>query len=458
MDAVFVRMWLAESLGTLVGSVVGAIARMVADIQRRRRLVVAILIALLISSIGSNAQVTGDPMGSGVDQWSNASQPPKVASVQGTPFTATQAIEMIDKSVNTALSGLYSSTLFDYGDYIANSLVAFTMLWAAVKMLAAGKGLGDLFGEWVPIFVAYGVFFFLVHQHGAQDISRTFDVLIKTITHVDMSTLSLSLGEGVGQFWDAVTAVGKMPMALTLNHWWDLIYVLPDFLAWVITKFLAWGFIAIAAVIYMGIVAFAHIGVGVTTALAAIFVPFLIFRPTEFLFKGWLMSLLGANMIKLATAIMILVTKGVLSQLLVVANTVSQDAKLASDGGLDMFVTDLNMYIVMVMFALLAAVLMSQAPKIGMGLLSGSAGGFAFSGLGAAAQGAAKFNKAAAPVAQGSWNQTGGKWMAARQGKNDAKNGVPMAAGRYQSKAQHRAYVTAHAKNKPTKPEKQWGD
>lgn len=458
MDAVFVRMWLAESLGTLVGSVIGAIARMVADIQRRRRFVVAILIALLISSIGSNAQVTGDPMGSGVGQWTDASQAPKVASVQGTPFRATDAIAMIDKSVKGALAGLYSSTLFDYGDYIANSLVAFTMLWAAVKMLAAGKGLGDLFGEWVPIFVAYGVFFFLVHAHGAQDITATFDVLIKTITGVDMSTLTLSLSEGMGQFWGAVEAVGKMPMALTMKHWWDIMYILPDFVLWALTKFLAWGFIAIAAVIYMGIVAFAHIGVGVTTALAAIFVPFLIFRPTEFLFKGWLMSLLGANMIKLATAVMILVTKGVLSQLLVVANTVAQDAKLASDGGLDMFVTDLNLYIVMVMFALLAAVLMSQAPKIGMGLLSGSAGGFAFSGLGAAAQGAAKFNKAAAPVAQGAFDQTIGKRMAASQGKKDAQGGVPMAAGRYKSNAQHRAYVAAYAKNKPTPPPKKWGD
>lgn len=456
MDAAFFRLWGAELVGRIAAALVGMGTRLVADVKRRRRLVIGVLMALFISSVTTMAQTSGDPLGTGAPEIvANAPQIAKVAPMPPKQFSATNAVQMIDTTVQNTLNSLRSQTLVDYGSYIANSLLAFTMLWAAVKMLAAGKGLGDLFGEWIPLFIGYGVVTALVTANGAGDITKSFDKVIELITgYSPFSSLSDYLLKGVGQYWDAMFSVLSMPMALHLDHWYDIFLMLPDLLAFVIAKLLAGGFIAIAAVVYIAVIAFAHIGVGITTALAPLFVPFIIFKPTEFLFKGWLMSLLGANMIKLATGIMVKISSGVLANLLLLATYIQQDANV-SQGGLDMFVTDLNLYVVMVVFALLAAVLMFQAPQIGMGLLSGSAGGFAFHGIHHATSAATKFSNASSPVAQGAWNRSAGKWTAAQNAKSDAKKGLPSSVQRYTNQAQHRAYISAYtkAKPKPAKPD-----
>lgn len=103
------------------------------------------------------------------------------------------------------------------------------------------------------------------------------------------------------------------------------------------------------------------------------------FRPMSWLFDSWLKFLLGACMLKIVTAFLLKVAAGLLTGMSALALQHYTEARGASPW--ETVFADMVLLGMMLIFALLAMLLLMQAPGIATGLLSGSAGSTGFSGI-----------------------------------------------------------------------------
>lgn len=121
------------------------------------------------------------------------------------------------------------------------------------------------------------------------------------------------------------------------------------------------------------------ISVNLVLLLAPVMVPFLMFKPMSWMFDSWLRFLLGACMLKIVVAFLLKVAAGLLAGMSALALQHYTEARGASVW--ETLQADIVLLGMMLVFALLAMLLLMQAPGIATGLLSGSAGSTGFSGI-----------------------------------------------------------------------------
>lgn len=342
--------------------------------------------------------------------------------------TSTPALSPVDvvprvtEAIDGALSKLASGALSGMGATISAFFLVAMMVWTAVKTMASGKGVGELLGEWVPIWVSFAfVYAFLNHAGGAA-ITATMDSIAKAIGGGSMSTLSSALAVVTTPVFEAILQVAKMPMLTEIG--WDLSTWAPFLaagLTTIITKIVTVIFLLTAAVAGMASVIMSFISLQLVLFLAPVMVPFVMFKPTTWIFDSWLKFLLGAAMMKIVLAFMLTAVSGVLGAMSTLAGQMALDSKNLSST--DQLMVDLLIHAMMMIFALLSTLLLLQVPSIATGLISGGAGSTGFSGIKGLTQ--SPSGKITNAPLQGT------TYGAAKGGATAAKDGLNYGVGRW---------------------------
>lgn len=121
-------------------------------------------------------------------------------------------VPRISEAVDTALNRLGEGTLNSMGATIAAFFLVALMVWTALKTMAGGKGLGDLIGEWVPIWVSFAFVYAFLNQAGAAAITGTMDAIATAIGGANMSTLSSAIDVVARPVLGAIVEVASMPL------------------------------------------------------------------------------------------------------------------------------------------------------------------------------------------------------------------------------------------------------
>lgn len=440
----------AHALGAIAEWLALEALRMRVQIAKRRNSARAVLIVLAAACSLAFSQ--------------EAPTPDSTTATSSTySFNRDQVLSDIATAVQTKLSELAANTrLHGFGTTITAFFLVAMLVWSSVKTMASGRGFGELIGEWVPIFVAFGIVNLFLDRSAGDLIISTMDMIGSAIGGESMSSLDAAIRTGADPIFRAITAVIDQPRVTSAADTGSSVLGALSWLgaslgsmvmsigAKIVTAFL----MVIAGVIMVAHIIMGFISVQLVLALAPVMVPFLMFRPLSWLFDSWLKFLLGACMLKIVVAFLLNVVAGLLTAMNGLAAQYFRDAQNATAS--ETFQTDVLLLGLMLVFALLSTLLLMQAPSIANGLLSGSAGSVGFGGLKGVSHGMGNrsIGQGATNVAGGAGSamvQGGRNYLSARAGASDA------AAGRAQSLAYRNpqskaAYSTAYRNNLPPKP------
>lgn len=449
-----IRLWYAEFIWSIFNALWAGAQNLSLVLKKKKRWLYIAAACGMVSGAMSFAQM-GAPGVSPTGEVDLSADAPPVSEtkVNKLQINTAQLVTQLASGMDTQLQKIKSgSSLAGYQNILIGFGLAVGLIWSGVRMLAMGKGLGELFAEWVPIFMAVGVVTALLDNGGAQSIINTMDQIAGGISGQNVSSIAALMNSAVPKTLNTIFSVVDMPSASQSQSLFDMMTTgFVQTLMAVVMKSITCIVIVIATCVYLATAIMAMMSLSLVMGLAKIMVPFLIFKPLAWIFESWLKFLLGACMLKLVGAFMLMMTGGMIDQMVNIATIISKDTQSSS---LETLALDFVMYAVLLLIAVLNALLMAQTPGIATGLLSGSAGAGGFSGLKAASQntGARMASSAASGAGGGAWNRTAGSALAAHQGKKDAQAGLSSSMGRYNNASQHRAYQKSHKANRPSPP------
>jgi type IV secretion system protein TrbL len=309
-------------------------------------------------------------------------------------FTPESTIRLISDAVDDALKSLErNAKLKAYGSLISGFFLILLLTWSGIKTMAAGKGLGELFGEWVPVFVSFGVVYLLLDKGAGAMIVSMMDGITTAVSGLDMSSLNGAITTGALPIFKAISAVVGQPRVTegaqvssiggALGFLSTIGAGLASILMGAITKIVAIVVLVLAGVTMLAHIIMGFMSVRLVLALAPVMVPFLMFRPLGWIFDGWLRFLIGACMLKVVIAFMLVMVGGLLGGMSNMAERIYQESWRVQ--GIETLYVDILMYGMMMVFAILASLMIHQAPSIASGLVSGG-GATGFSGIRALTQ------------------------------------------------------------------------
>lgn len=443
----------AEMLGLLAERLTAfVIAKRQQFAKRRRNWSVAALVVLGLACSMSFSQSAPAPTPQATTTTSNTYS-----------FDRDRILSDIANAVSTNLQTLENNAqLQNFGNVITAFLLGAMLVWSTLKIMGTGRGFGELIGEWVPIFVAFGIVNLFRERNAAQLIVTTMDTIGAAIGGANMASLDSAVRAGADPIFRAISAVVDQPRVTSAaDSGGSMLGVLSWMGASLASLVMAAGAKIVTAFVLVlaGVVMCAHvimgfIGVQLVLALAPVMVPFLLFRPLSWLFESWLKFLLGACMLKIVVAFLLNVAAGLLTAMSGLAQTYYTEAQGAAAS--ETFATDVLLLGLMLVFALLATLLLAQAPSIASGLLSGSAGSMGFGGLrgvsgGLANRGVGGGATNATAGLGSAGGQAGRNWLSSRAGKKDALAGRAPSL-EYRDPRAKAAYSTAYRKHAPPKP------
>ena len=376
---------------------------------RRKKVTFSLVaISLVVLSALSIAETT--VLGDAVYSTTSADEmtPPKVRSL---PYDGAKMLQAIFGSMDDKLRGVAGSTaLMGFRDLFLIVGLSIMMLWTGVKTMMAGKGMGELLGEWIPLLMSAGVVVAFTDpgpNSVGNQIVATMNSIATSITgavggtKIDTSSIAKVVQTSVYTTMATVFDIFQTPQQSELS--WNPVSNLGTFMVFALRLMMTCAaalLIVFAMCIYIATAIMAMASTTLVVAMAPVMVPFLVFKPMAWLFDSWIRFLLGACMMKLVGAFMLALTSGLFVQMRVLAKSVSADSQTTS---LDSFTGDVILYSMVLMVALLAGLLMAQVPSISAGLMAGSAGGAGFSSMRAVTHTAGARAASGAGTAGGNW-------------------------------------------------------
>lgn len=433
-------------------SAVARLAENAIAVARARRKTMAVLAGLvLVAAVGfvSAQDQPEDPLKGQI-----ATENANAKNVAQNDYTTAFVAEKVADAITTGLSTkINADRVNEIGQLLAGTGVIVMFAWLGLKTLAAGKGIGDLFAEWTPVLVAYGVVQILVFVPMAggtiaTQLPATVNKIGTILVGSPIGDLRQSLLDGMQPFMRAVYQVMEMQTQSTMDNSGFFGMAATSVLTGLL-RIVTVIFIVLGMVVYCGVVLFADIAVKLGALFAPILIPFLIFKPMSGVFMGWVNFMIGASLTKVIAAVMAVLTAGIFTQLNRLSDTIAAD--VAKGATVDAAGADVILFSFAILMSLICAVLMYQAPGIAVGLWNGNAGAAGFGGIGRGISGG-NFGTAPARAAGGAAAEGGGwaagrgiqhwpgKSMARKQAERDIANNVPASAARYKSAVQHRAY------------------
>ena len=127
-------------------------------------------------------------------------------------FNRDQILADISTAVTSKLTELRNNTqLQGFGTTITAFFLGALLVWTTVKTMATGKGFGELIGEWVPVFVAFGIVNLFLDRGAANMIVGTMDMIGTAVGGANMATLDTAIKAGADPIFRAIAAVIDQP-------------------------------------------------------------------------------------------------------------------------------------------------------------------------------------------------------------------------------------------------------
>ena len=269
------------------------------------------------------------------------------------------SFEMLSRFFGAVREGLLRFQNNDWaaqtGQRIALALTLLIFIWGVIKSWILGKGFSQLLGDFLQPVIMLGLVFAAINANLGRIIND--------------SVLAISAGFQFGQVQTPEQLMGRLAeiafsvFELTPQDT-PALYDLPGWF------FLSIGFLIklIAAMIIIasaalagGIYLLTEVSVALAIALGPLLYSWGIWKPTEFLFTGWLKFLVVAAFQKLVVVMVVSLTGGVIQS---VATNLAPDLRNST--------ADFQAYAGILMIALLNAMLIVKAPSIAAGLISGN--------------------------------------------------------------------------------------
>jgi hypothetical protein len=362
--------------------------------------------------------------------------------------TAAQAIAAFDNVVLIATNAIRSiqtgsgntAGVLAYGKRLTLMLTGIVIVWAFLRNLLLKQSFQQLFGDLVfPLIIAgfvLGPGLDRLPTAIEAATTRIGGAFAGTSTGSIESSLVGSMFTSAMGVWNAdngggIKEIFTSPINKVVQFVLRMIVILLIMLC---------GALGVAAVLV------AKFQIALAIGLAPLLIPWIVFKPTEFLFSGWLSFLLKAGFGMVGVlAVGSVVTAGARSMASMISSMPTNDEGTMT-------------YAAMAGMSIIFAFLMAKAADIGAGVISGSASGI--SGIAAAAKGAAVMTPlaltGAAAGAVGSAGRVGaatavGKAMAgSNDGSGNMSGMAQLARGAIagRSKTAQAAFNAAHGNSK----------
>ena len=368
----------AKAVGASIRAVFFAANSVISTVRQRKLTFVVVGLLLVILSAFSVA-ATND-----------AGDYVNTPEVKGLPYDGAEVLQSVFGSMDTKLQSLANSEkLSKFRDAILAAGLIISLLWAGIKTMMSGEGIGELLGEWIPIMLAAGVVVAFTTP-GPGSVGNQIVSLMNSIasaitsavsgTEIDTSSIAKLAQTAVYAAISTIADIFTSPQQSEMELMRPASWISTSF-AFILRVFMSGAaaiLIVLSLCVYLAIAIMAMVSITLVVALAPVMVPFLVFKPMAWLFDSWLRFLLGACMLKLVGAFMLALTSGLFAQMKVLAQSISVDAKAGTS---DSLTGDFILYAMVLMVSVLSGLLMAQVPSIAAGLMSGSAGGAGFGGL-----------------------------------------------------------------------------
>ncbi len=277
--------------------------------------------------------------------------------------------------MNSARSLMGGSPFSDTGHRLLQFLLVILISWKGIKLALETTSYNMVIAELVQIIFTFGIASFFLYPDVQAKLASGFDSLATLAASgagesIDMSKpegrMVQSLGQmliAAKQLWDGVPP-GSENSGLA---WWgdQLTSIMGGDFIFAIANLFFRAFIALGvvccAILYVGQLIFSQIMVNIGLVMAPLFVPWLLWESTAFLFNSWLKFMIVVGVQKIVGALLFGLT----------ANLIQQVTTLASQAGAT---SQINFYLYAAAFIIvgLMAFLMMQSSSIANGLVSGS--------------------------------------------------------------------------------------
>lgn len=317
-------------------------------------------------------------------------------------MTAMAKLGQLFAAIQDGLATLrHNAGIIDIAKRIAFVLFGVVFTWGVMKSWLLGKGFMNLAVDLVLPSVMLGLILFAMQKDLGLAISKS----VETIASVASGGATASPIDLMGSLMVAAFKVfdiagAEYPKFLDIPGW---LVIGIGMLVKIVVAFILFGCAAIAA----GSFLLADVSLAIATGLGPVFYVWALWRPTEFLFQGWLKFLLTAAIQKLMVGVMATLVAAVVSSLGSLSATLTHQF------------TDLIAYAGVLLVGVISAHLMRSAAGLASSIV-GAPPGISMTGWTAATTSMS----AAAGGAAGAANQAGGSAVSGIAGGYTAMQNV----------------------------------
>lgn len=304
------------------------------------------------------------------------------------------------------------------GQFLLGALTLIALVLLGIKNMLAHETFADTVGGFVSLAFIWGLASWIIGTgYGKAEfipgLISGFDMIATKILR------GMSFTESLGGMLHSAVSLFEGDLKPTDASAWDTVVALPATLATLLFKIFSALFIVVAALLYAGQYLVTQFMIYVGAILAPILVPWIVFRPTQFLFEGWLKFMIVAGMQKIVGALLLMASAGIITKANALAETAGREPA-----------PSFYIYAVVMLVLGIMAYLMMQATGIAHALMSGGMGIGQFKAPskltpgGAANAASGSMQKAGSAAMQGGAAAAGGLAGAASAGRAAAAAGA----------------------------------
>lgn len=340
-----------------------------------------------------------------------------------------EAVQTVMRSILSDTTGLISKAPFlAQGQKLLQMLLLILISWRGIKLALDISGYSQVVAELVNIVLLWGIASFFLTANVQTQFAKGFDELAKTAatasgSTVDMANPESAIANALGRMLHSAmllyegtppekpaTATGDKSYWDTMTEWlkskWDDLtsgQIFAGIAAAIFRIFIAIAIIS-TALIYVGTLIVSQILVNIGLIVAPLFVPWIMWESSAFLFHGWLKFMIVAGIQKIVSALLFGLTASMVSQVTTLASSASADP-----------VQNFYAYAAAFLIVAIMAGLMLQAPSIANGLVSGGMPSTGFKPPMSMTSGAG-MSRAGGTMSSGAKSAASGAWAGAKGG------------------------------------------
>jgi hypothetical protein len=332
---------------------------MLASVKPIRWLRFLLIGLTIVISLFAHVKAQGDfPAGVEVAEVQASERPVNVGLVNQSVNDAIAAFKNLIAIANNAIKSIQTnSTLKSYGKRLTLMLASIVIIWAILKNIALKQSFPQLVGDLIFPLVIAG----FVLTAGLDMLPGVIEGVVKSVagvfgagTETMENTFAAAMFKSIGDVWGAEKAGSGL---------WNAITAPISSVAMLIFKIGVVLIMLMATALGVAAILVAKFQIALAIALAGLFIPWIMFKPTEFLFSGWLNFFLKAGFGLVGIfAVGAVVQAGALGLATMIPATTTDLAGVLT-------------YAAMAGMSVIFAYLMLKASDIGEGLVGGSATG-----------------------------------------------------------------------------------